>query len=163
MQFSADSPEEAAELVRLLQKRETQLTLQEGLAHARIHDEPEPQVQASEDDAGPWNAEVFQSYLRRLGDTQTTVLAHLLVNGIVTDAELRASLRLPSNQALAGVLSGLSKQARAMGIDPREVFNVQNWRLDGKRHAEYLSALSLRRIARKLNWPPDDKMFIENA
>ena len=74
----------------------------------------------------PWTAELFLAFIDRIGKTQQDVLA-LLVSCLTTDEELRACIKVPGNQALAGVLSGISKQAAALGIHARDIFSFENF------------------------------------
>jgi len=63
-------------------------------------------------------------------------------------------LNVPGNQALAGVLSGISKRAVALFIPPRAIFDFENFRVGGKRRSDYLVVDEFRHIAAELNWPP---------
>lgn len=101
-----------------------------------------------------WTSERFSALIYRLGKAQKQVLALLLTKRSLRDDELRKSLKVPNNQALAGVLSGISKQAIALFIPPRAIFNFENFRNGGRRRSDYLASDEFRKIAAELNWPP---------
>src|SRR5947208_3205760 len=61
-----------------------------------------------------WTPDRFSAFIDRLGDAQKLALALLVTKGSVTDEQLRNFLKVPGNQALAGILSGISKQAVAL-------------------------------------------------
>ena len=103
-----------------------------------------------------WNVEQFQKFISRLGLPQKRALAVLVTNGVISDEDLRSALEVPNNQALAGVLSGISKQSMGMMIQPRSIFRYENSRSGGKRRSDYHIAEGLRKIATQLNWPPPD-------
>jgi hypothetical protein len=77
----------------------------------------------------------------------------------VTDEELRRALNVSGNQALAGVLSGISKQAAALNIPARAIFGFENLRNAGKRRSTYTVADKFLQIATDMNWPqsPSEK------
>jgi hypothetical protein len=75
-----------------------------------------------------WTPELFRDFTDRLGTKQQDILRILLERGVVSDDDLRALIGVESNQALAGTLSGISQQATALGIPPRMVFTMKNFR-----------------------------------
>jgi hypothetical protein len=54
---------------------------------------------------------------------------------------------------LAGVLSGISKQAGANNISARSVFNIENESKSGEVTKTYVVSLDFLRIANEMNWP----------
>jgi hypothetical protein len=81
-----------------------------------------------------WTPELFREFTDRLGTKQQDILRILLEGrGVVSDDDLRALIGVESNQALAGTLSGISQQATALGIPPRMVFTMKNFR---KKHGQ---------------------------
>lgn len=101
----------------------------------------------------PWTPEVFLSFLGRLGGPQQKALATLVLRHRLADAELRRVLGVTNNQALAGVLSGISKQAAALDIPARAIFSFENIRNAGKRRSTYAIADKFLQIASEMNWP----------
>ncbi|HEV3481420.1 MAG TPA: hypothetical protein VGR97_03740 [Candidatus Acidoferrales bacterium] len=100
-----------------------------------------------------WTRTVFWEFLESLGEAQTHVLTLLVRKQKVTDEELRKALKVESNQALAGVLSGISKQAGALNIPARSVFTVEDERKGGELTKTYAVAWDFLRMAKEMNWP----------
>ncbi len=103
----------------------------------------------------PWTRGSFWKFVDSLGDSQTRALSLLVRKRKVTDEEMRRHLRLDSNQALAGVLSGISKQAGALNIPARSVYVVEDERKSGEVTKTYAVALDFLGMAMEMNWPPD--------
>lgn len=151
--FTADTPEEVAQTLALLEKRESekhqariQAMLKEGQTkelHEYLKEGPE----------SPWTPELFLTFIDRLGKAQREALALLVSFGHVSDEELRACIKVSGNQALGGVLSGVSKQAAALGIEARHVFNFENFRNADRRRSTYTVAPGFRDMAGRVNWP----------
>ncbi|MDE1177807.1 MAG: hypothetical protein PW789_14590 [Edaphobacter sp.] len=110
---------------------------------------------ASLSDPNLWNPTRFHEFIDRLGDRQKTALSVMLDVGVfgIEDTELRAILGVSRNQALGGLLSGISKQADAMHIPAREVFSVSNIRRAGRRWSKYFVSPSFTVIANAEGWP----------
>ena len=153
--FTVDTPQEAAETLALLKRQEAEAAID----HARSRfsqylQEAEHRLSAYDESKFSWTHERFQAFIERLGDAQKLALAMFVTKHSVTDEELRDALKVPGNQALAGVLSGISKQAVALFIPPRTIFDFENYRVRGKRSSEYLVTDAFRQIAAEMNWPP---------
>ena len=151
--FIFDTPQEADEMLALLKKREADAAIEQMRSRffgymGEFQQKLNPLV------SFPWTRDTFISFLSRLGEPQKAALALLISHERVTDEELRHALNVPGNQALAGVLSGISKQAAAINIPARAIFAFENSRVGGKRRSEYLVAPEFRQIASELNWPP---------
>ena len=73
-----------------------------------------------------------------------------------TDAALRQAVGVASNKQLAGILSGLSKQAAACHLSAREVFTIENESKAGETSKTYAIARHFRAMATANNWPLDD-------
>jgi hypothetical protein len=165
--FTADTPEEAAQTMALLKERDAETSRQRSLARVGGRME-QLRASISEEAENPWTPAIFQSFIDRLGKPQQDALALLVTFRHVTDEELRASVDVPGNQALAGVLSGISKQAAALNIPPRDVFSFQNLRNGGKRRSTYTVSDKFLEIATQNNWPgphqfPLDKQSQNNT
>jgi hypothetical protein len=155
--FTADTPEEAAQTMTLLKgkdaeaaRQKQQARIQAMLKEGRMEEVHEHLVEGP---GTPWTPELFLGFIDRLGKTQRDALALLVSFRHVTDADLRASIRVSGNQALAGVLSGISKQAAALGIPARDIFSFENLRNAGKRRSNYKVANKFSEIASQMNWP----------
>jgi hypothetical protein len=123
--FTADSPEEAVKLRALLKQQE----------------------------AVDLNPERFLRFIERLGTTQRKAVSLLVTRQRVTDEELRDALSVSGNQALAGVLIGVSRHATALGIPARAIFSFENFRQAGKRRSTYSVSDKFLQIATGMNWP----------
>jgi len=155
--FVADTPQEAAQTMALLKERDAEAARQKQQARIEgmlkdgrmeeLHDH------LIEGPGTPWTPELFLSFIDRLGKTQRDLLALLVSFRHVTDEELRACIKVSGNQALAGALSGISKQAAALGISARDIFSFENLRNAGKRRSNYKIANKFAEIASQMNWP----------
>jgi hypothetical protein len=154
--YTVDTPKEAAELRALFKIQDTEATRNRGWhrlnakygTHAlKMMDAIEQELET------PWTHEVFLTFIARLGKPQKSALALLVTHKRLTDVELRESLNATNNQALAGVLSGISKQAAALNIDARDIFTFENLRNGGKRRSTYAISDKFSEIASRMNWP----------
>lgn len=103
-----------------------------------------------------WARTSFWKFIESLGDAQIRILTLLVTKRQLTDEELRKALKLENNQALAGVLSGISKQAGALNIPARAVYVVEDERRNNKLLKTYAVALDFLRMAEEMNWPPEE-------
>lgn len=102
---------------------------------------------------GPWTAKLLDTFLENLGPDQKAILRSLVTKTSATIDELRTVAGVGSNKGLAGVLSGISKQAAALGINPRAVFGIENRRRSGVLLKSYLVADEFQAIAKEHGWP----------
>ena len=112
------------------------------------------QLMAEIDAETPWTPDKFVRFIDRLGTPQQTALAALVRRHHVTDEELRKVVKVSDNQALAGVLSGISKQAAALDVPARAIFSFENFRNAGKRRSTYSVSDKFSKIAADMHWPP---------
>lgn len=164
--FTVETPREVAELLAVLKKQEAEQVLQRKREQADAviaryrkrfsdsMDQSAHQIGAYDEEQFVWTPDRFTAFVDHLGKTPKIALAFLLRKRSVTDEELRDALDLHGNQALAGVLSGISKQAKALFIPPRAIFDLENSRVGGKRRSDYLVTDEFRKIAAEMNWPP---------
>src|SRR5215472_1523378 len=147
--FTADTPQEAADTLALLkrgvaeQSREKEKAFDAFMRRkisqgSQYMKEAQALVGAYDESKFAWTPDRFLALVERLGKPQKIALALLVTKRSITDEELRTALNIRGNQALAGVLSGISKQAVALFIPPRAIFNFENFRSGGKRRSEYL-------------------------
>jgi hypothetical protein len=101
-----------------------------------------------------WTPQLFLRFIDRLGADQQAILRILITKGRASDDDLRAALKVDNNQALAGVISGISKQAAALDIIARAVFGIENHRRSGELTKIYFAAEEFREMAQSMNWPP---------
>ena len=106
-------------------------------------------------DHNPWTPQVFFDFMTAIGPSQTTVLVWLVRHMRGTDAQLREAVGVKTNQQLAGILSGLSKQAAACRLSAREVFTIENESKSGETTKTYVIARHFLETATANNWPLD--------
>ena len=161
--FTAETPEEMMKIRALVKKEEYEAEQKRaelrffariGGATDYIRSAVAEEAHAmSEEEWRAWTPERFINLIDRLGAPQQAALALLVSKRSVTDEELRKALKVSGNQALAGVLSGISKQAAALDIPARAIFSFENLRNAGKRRSTYSVADRFLEIATKMNWP----------
>lgn len=162
--FTAESPEEMMKIRELVKKEESaanhkraELRFFARMGRSALSGMPyliaEEEHAMAEEEARAWTPERFISLIDHLGKPQQAALALLVSKRQVTDQELRTHLKVSGNQALAGVLSGISKQAASLGIPARAIFGFENLRSDGKRRSTYTVAEKFLQIATDMNWP----------
>ncbi|MBI3477390.1 MAG: hypothetical protein HY010_16780 [Acidobacteria bacterium] len=106
---------------------------------------------------GSWTDIRLDQFLHRLGPDQKKILG-ILVNQIRATAEdLRNAVAVDSNQALAGIMSGISKQAMAVGVGAREVFGIENRRRSGVLSKSFFVAPEFLAAAHAVRWPTPPK------
>lgn len=159
--FIADTPEEAAKMRLLLKNQDAEAA--QNRVWAKYGGKME-QARAfiAEEAETPWSPEAFLSFIDRLGEPQQAALALLVTHRHVTDGELRKALNVSGNQALAGVLSGISKQAASLNIPARDIFSFENLRNAGKRRSTYTIADKFLEIASSMNWPGPHSSPLKN-
>jgi hypothetical protein len=102
-----------------------------------------------------WQAKTFQEFVDALGETQQRILESLVKHMCASDEQLRELAGVTSNQQLAGILSGISKQAAAVGMPARSVFVIQNESKSGKVEKTYWVSPGFAHLAREMNWSLD--------
>jgi hypothetical protein len=130
--YRADTAKEAAELQRLLDKQD----MDQGAQPIRY-----------------WPADAALEFLESLGDLQKKFLAVLSEGASVPSETIIRALGLDSEIALAGVISGLSKQAKKANVNPHNIYFV-NVEWTGKTKERYFRMMNdFREALVELNWP----------
>src|SRR5258708_37938131 len=70
----------------------------------------------------PWLNHDFIEFSERIKSQQRRLLELIFDAGTLSDDQIRAAMNLADNRVLAGVLSGGSKVALALDIDPSRVY-----------------------------------------
>jgi hypothetical protein len=99
-----------------------------------------------------WTRGTFWQFIDSLGNQQKHILRLLLDKKRVTDDQLRKALKIETNQQLAGILSGISKQAGSQNIPARAVYTIENESKSGTVTKTYVVAVDFLRIATEMNW-----------
>lgn len=130
--YRADTAKEAVELQRLLEKKDLDRSAQP-IRH--------------------WPVDVALDFINGMGEMQKKFLAILADGASIPSDTMVDALRLDSEIALAGVLSGLSKQAKKMKVNPHNIYYVEvEWA--GKKKERYFRLMSdFRDALTELNWP----------
>lgn len=72
-----------------------------------------------------WTPDRFMDVIEGVGELQRKLLLTIRQKPGITSNELVAVLGMKSEVALAGVLSGLSKQLKKLGVEPNDVFVIR--------------------------------------
>jgi len=101
----------------------------------------------------PWTHDTVTDLLNGAGHLQRKFLKALADESPLVSTDLIVRLSLDSEIALAGVLSGLSKQLKKLGIKPWSLYTVRvEW--NGKSKTRYFSLVhQFRSTAAELGWP----------
>ncbi len=75
-----------------------------------------------------WTPDLYRRFYERLSEPQRRVLDVFMDRGTVRADYLCERAGVPSSQALAGILSGMSRQAVSLGLSPRMVFEIDTTR-----------------------------------
>jgi hypothetical protein len=112
----------------------------------------------------PWNDHDFSEFTERIRIPQRRLLKILVESksAWMTDSELRGTLTIRNNQALAGVLSGVSKVALALDIEPGRVYVTVTKYEKGKPFRLYRIAPAFRKIAQEHDWPSKEDLIGES-
>jgi hypothetical protein len=100
-----------------------------------------------------WTPDRFTSVIEGVGEMQKRFLIALQQHPGISSEELTKELGLNSEVALAGVISGLSKQLKQLSIEPKEVFLIDvKWAGKKKKRTFLLDDFFLG-IGSSLAWP----------
>lgn len=72
-----------------------------------------------------WTPDRFMDVINGIGELQQRLLAIIWRRPRITSREIVRELRLESEVALAGVISGLSKQLKQLGVELKQVFAIE--------------------------------------
>ena len=129
-------------------------TAEEAIALARAmargeHWPEHKRVNHVDESGSRWTESRYREFMSNIkGRHQRAFLDLLLANPHgKTDKAIRQALSLESNNALAGVTAGLSKNAEKVGIDVRQLFTKERLLVGNERVLEYTLADSFRSIA----------------
>jgi hypothetical protein len=141
-QWEADTPEEA---MRLRESLET--------ATLRRKTEAGERLQVSEGNV--WTPDVFTEFTESIGILGQSFLKYLLErpSTLVPTSEVAKELGLKKGIELAGVLSGLSKQLKKVGLRPHQLYFVDvSW--DGREKERSVGIdRGFEQAASEMGWP----------
>jgi hypothetical protein len=114
--------------------------------------EPPPTMRQREDRPGGnggstrWTDARVGDFFRKIKGQQTKVIEALLNSPDGrTDAQLLQLLNFKSGKELAGVMTGLVKNARAIGADPKDLYTRRAVTLGDERQHEYIISGAFRK------------------
>jgi len=97
-----------------------------------------------------WTEQRVRDFFRWIKPQQRRLVDALLeTTDARTDDQLCQTLGLPDGRSLAGVFTGLFKNAKKVGANPRELYLRHPVTIDNKRQYEYTLAESFRVAAKK--------------
>ena len=111
-------------------------------------------IGADKSQTSPWTGELFWKFVDS-NVSQRLVLSGLVLKRALSDKELRQLVKLDDNKRLAGVLSGISKQAAAHNVPARAVYKIENESKSGEIAKTYVVSLDFLRVANEMNWPDE--------
>ena len=107
-----------------------------------------------------WTPDAVTDLLKGSGDLQKKFLRYLYEqDSVVTSTQIVKALKLQSEVAFAGVLSGLSKRLKKTQLQPGDLYSVTvQWTNEGKIRRFTISS-GFRWAAEQLGWPNLDLKF----
>ena len=100
-----------------------------------------------------WSPDIVTDLLKHVGSQQKKFLRFLAEGNHKKSEEILEALGLKSEESLAGVLSGLSKQLKKLGIPVSELYAVQvEWTGKAKKRFFWLTR-EFQSAAEELGWP----------
>ncbi len=137
--WRADTEDEAIRLRKKLEDRD--------VLAAEMGEEPDALSE------NIWTPDMAMELLKNAGDRQKRFLRMLYDDGTVTSDKAIKKLSLDSEMAFAGVLSGLSKQLKKLGVKPWNLYSTQvEWTAKVKNRSFSMSQ-DFRWIATEIGWP----------
>lgn len=99
-----------------------------------------------------WDESRFNSVMASIGRQQTKMLVALFLWQAIDAEDLAMVLGLSSQESLAGVISGLSKQLEKLGVKLGDVFRVQTHWVGKKKERYFSLSPGFDGAAAEFNW-----------
>lgn len=108
----------------------------------------------------PWRVDEFTEFVDRIQIMQRRLLNILIKAQCqpVKDSRLCSALPASTNQALAGVLSGITKVAKAMDIEPSRIYYQRTEYKQGVPERRYYITPAFMKAAQDADWPSEDDL-----
>ena len=100
-----------------------------------------------------WTPDRFKDVIDNIGKLQHRFLMAIHQRPSISSDDLRQELGLESELTLAGVISGLSKQLKRLGIEPKQVFVITVTWLGKKKQRFFILNDFFAGAGADLNWP----------
>ena len=111
-----------------------------------------------------WTADRFAGFIGHLKTRQKRFLRLLVENPDgLTNETLRREFRLKNNNALAGMITALVKNARKVGVGSGEILTKQRVQIGDSTAFEYRVTPALIEVARQHGWPKPTGKTIKEA
>jgi len=112
-----------------------------------------PEHETMDQQADFWTPDKFMDVINGIGELQQRLLIAVHRKPGITSKELVRELRMDSEVALAGVISGLSKQLKQLNIEPKLVFGIDvKWKGKAKTRRFVMNDFFLH-AGIEQNWP----------
>jgi hypothetical protein len=134
-QYEVDTPEEVIRLQKVLQAHEAR---ESGL---------EQQMRGD----SAWTPDVFSGFMDRIGPQQKKAVRAMFDHHSLLADELAKRIAVDEG-SLGGVLSGLSKQLKALGLTPIDLYQVHTDWSDGQRRRTFILQTAFRLAAEEAGW-----------
>lgn len=146
--WKADTPEEAIRLRRELEQIDAE---EEQYGELDLGGEHDEQIRIET----VWTPDIFWAFINSIGRQQTETVKALLENPQgITSSKLAERLKLPNEMALAGVLSGLSKQLKKLDLKPAHLYSVNTrWISENTKEREFVTQRAFDLAAEEVGWP----------
>jgi len=149
--WKADTPEEAIRLRRQLEKIDVE---EEQFGELNLGAEYDEQLRIET----VWTPDIFWAFIENIGRQQRETVKALLENPRgITSSKLAQRLKLPNEMALAGVLSGLSKQLKKLDLKPAHLYSVNTRWMSDKKEREFVTHRAFDLAAEEIGWPEAEK------
>jgi len=102
-----------------------------------------------------WRVDEFTEFVERIQFAQRRLLSILMKakGQAVKDSQLCSMMGVSSNQALAGILSGVTKIAKAMDIEPSRIYYQRTEYNQGSPERRYYITPAFLKAAEDASWP----------
>jgi len=138
--WEADTPEEAIRLRRDLEAQDAR--------------EPGADVRAEQElrADSPWTPDTFWNFVQTIKPNQELAVIALLENNSLWAGDLAKAIGIHED-ALGGVLGGLSKQLRQLELRPSDLYQVHTDWTGGERRRLFYTQPAFRLAAEEVGWP----------
>jgi hypothetical protein len=111
-----------------------------------------------------WRVDEFTEFVDRIQVWQRRLLNILIKAQCqpVKDSQLCSALPASNNQALAGVLSGITKVAKAMEIEPSRIYYQRTEDKQGSPERRYYITPAFMKAAQDADWPSKDDLILRD-
>ena len=99
-----------------------------------------------------WTPELFATFWQTIGDQQRAAVSLMAEHAGIGSADLAKRLKLDRQTALAGVISGLSKQLRTLDLALGDLYTVKTKWIVRKKEELFFLHESFRRAAEEAGW-----------